>query len=190
MPGLDSSSIRPVYARRGWAALAALALALALAQWPVAAAAGQGEAGSAEAGARLFSGQTRFAGGGPPCAACHPIARLPFPGGGTMGPDLTAVYPSYGPEALGTMLATLFFPTMNPVFAGRLLTPAEQADLEAFLAAAGTNPAPAVTGRLFLCGLLLLAAAVASMAWLGRARLHGVRATLVADARRAREGRP
>ncbi|WP_248359886.1 cytochrome c [Anaeromyxobacter oryzae] len=146
--------------------------------------------GSADAGARLFSGQTRLAGGGPSCAACHAIAGLPFPGGGTMGPDLTGVYARYGPEALGTVLATLFFPTMDPVFAGRLLTPAERADLQAFMAASGTSPAPAATGRLLLFGLLLLAAAAALMAWLGRARLCGVRAALVADARRAREGRP
>lgn len=187
MPGLDSSAIRPA-SRRGRAVLAGLSLAIA--QLPIGAAAGQGEAGSAEAGARFFSGQLRLAGGGPSCAACHAVAGLPFPGGGTMGPDLTDVYPRYGPEALGTVLATLFFPTMNPVFAGRLLTPAEQADLQALLAAAGTSPAPAVTGRLLLCGLLLLAAAVALLAWLGRAQLSGVRAALVADARRAREGRP
>lgn len=108
------------YARRGWAVLAGLSLAIA--QLPVGAAAARGEAGSAEAGARLFSGQTRFAGGGPSCASCHPIAGLPFPGGGTMGPDLTDISPRIGPEALGVVLATLFFPTMNPVFAGRLLT--------------------------------------------------------------------
>ncbi|HET7754373.1 MAG TPA: hypothetical protein VFK85_10725 [Anaeromyxobacteraceae bacterium] len=166
------------------------ALVLALAQWPIGTAADGGKKGSAEQGSRLFSGETHFARGGPSCAACHPVEGLPFPGGGTMGPDLTGAYAKFGPEALATVLSTLFFPTMNPVFAGKLLTPAEQADVQAFLAVAGTGPAQAVTGRLFLCGLLLLAAAVALIAWLGRTRLRGVRAALVAGARRRREARP
>ena len=44
------------------------------------------------AGESLFQGTTRFANGGPACAACHTVGSLPFPGGGTMGPDLTHEY--------------------------------------------------------------------------------------------------
>lgn len=187
MPRVGSSFTGTPPSRCSWTIAAALAVAVAHA--PVCAAA-QRAPGSAERGARLFSGQTRFAGGGPSCAACHVVGGLPFPGGGVMGPDLTGAYRKYGPEALDTVLATLFFPTMNPVFAGRLLTPSEQADLEAFLAATGTAPAPSVTWRLFACGLLLLAAALALIGWLGRSGIRGVRAALVAGARRARGGRP
>lgn len=155
-------------------------------------AAGQDEAGSASTGERLFSGQTRFAGGGPPCAACHDIAGLPYPGGGTMGPDLTGSYAKFGPDALAVVVRTLFFPTMDPVFTGRPLTPAEQRDLTAFFARAAASPPPRpITARLLLAALVLLAAAAGLVGWLGRARLRGVRAGLVAGARRrSREGGP
>lgn len=183
-------SSKPHAARATPSRGALAALSLALASFP-AGAAGAVASGSVEAGERLFSGEARFANGGPPCGACHAVAELPFPGGGTMGPDLTGAYPKYGPEAMDMVLATLFFPTMNPIFAGRLLTPAERADLQAFLTAVGTSASPrAATGRLLLGGLLLFAGATALIAWLGRARLRGVRAALVGSARRAREGRP
>lgn len=188
MPCFDSSFRRAPRGARHLAVVAALTLAAT--HLPVWAAAAEPAPASAATGARLFSGETRFAGGGPPCAACHAVAGLAFPGGGVMGPDLTGSYRKYGPEALETVLATLFFPTMNPVFAGRLLSPAEQADLEAFLATTGTAAAPAVTGRLLVVALLLLAATLALLGWLGRSGLRGVRAGLVASARRAREGRP
>jgi ubiquinol-cytochrome c reductase cytochrome c subunit len=158
-------------------ALARLVLALAIA--------GAGEAaaaGNAASGERLFGGRTRFANGGPPCAACHAVAGLPAPGGGTMGPDLTGAYAKYGPEALDTVLTTLFFPTMNPLFAARLLSPGERADVEAFLAGV-SGPAPAATARMFLLGLLLFAAFVVAIASFGRSRLRGVRAALVRRAR-------
>jgi hypothetical protein len=114
---------------------------------------------AADAGERLFSGEVRFANGGPPCAACLMAAGLQFPGG-NMGSDLTNTYSKYGPAPLETALTTLFFPTMAPVFIGRPLTPPERAGLVAFLAASDVSaPAPsaAATTRLFLSGLLVFA---------------------------------
>ncbi len=110
-----------------------------------------------------------------------------------MGPDLTGAYDKYGPEPLDTVLASLFFPTMEPLFVGRPLTTGERADLEAFLAArSGQAPAPAraATARLFVPGALLFAALAAAMAWLGRNRLRGVRIALVRGARAAQRTRP
>jgi hypothetical protein len=146
---------------------------------------------AAAAGERLFYGEQRFARGGPACAACHPVAGLPPPGGGTMGPDLTDAHQRFGPAALDTMLATLFFPTMDPLFAGRLLTPGERSDLEAFLAAAGDRrPPQGATGWLLLASALLFVALAAALAWLGRTRLTGVRAALVRRARPSPGARP
>src|SRR6478609_1000681 len=70
------------------------------------------QTGSAElihAGESLFRGTTRFASGGPACAACHTVADLPFPSGGTMGPDLTHEYSKVGLAGLQGSLQTLFF---------------------------------------------------------------------------------
>jgi hypothetical protein len=113
-------------------------------------------------GARLFMGQASFANGGPSCAACHSIATLPFPGGGSLGPDLTGAYPKYGPPGLQNVLATLFFPTMAPIFTNRPLTPPEQRDLEAFFQqAAAAQPRPLDWQFVLMAvgGLLVLLAA-------------------------------
>ncbi len=147
--------------------------------------------GDAARGERLFFGQIRFANGGPACAACHDAAGLPSVGGGTMGPDLTHAFEKYGPEPLDIMLATLFFPTMQPLFADRLLTSAERADLEAFLAAeGGRRPPHGATSRLVIAGALLFAVSAAIVAWLGRTRLQGVRSGLVRRARASGRASP
>ena len=52
-------------------------------------AAGESQPGSVAAGRALFLGTVRFHNGGPACSACHSVAGLPFPEGGTMGPDFT-----------------------------------------------------------------------------------------------------
>lgn len=156
---------------------------------PATSAAGSAGAGSAKAGERLFSGEVRLRNRGPPCAACHRAAGLRFPGGGAMGPDLSQAYPKFGAGPLDVVLKTLFFPTMNPVFASRPLTPAERNDLAAFLAASAARGAAGdVVLRLLGAAVVLWLAAVATIAWLGRSRLRGVRAALV-RARRT-EGAP
>ncbi len=145
--------------------------------------------GVAARGAGLFSGQSRFANRGPPCGACHAAAALAFPGGGTMGPDLTDAYSKYGPEPLELVLTTLFFPTMDPVFAGRPLTAAERRDLVAFLAeSAKQTPPRGTTLRTLLFGLLALVVLATVIGLLGRSRLRGVRAPLVRAATRRLRG--
>src|ERR1017187_4342089 len=88
--------------------------------------------GSAFAGRTLFMGTVRFKNGGPACSACHSVASLPFPQGGTLGPDLTRAYSKLGPEGLNSALETLFFPAMTPLFAYRPLTDDERRNLAAF----------------------------------------------------------
>lgn len=150
------------------------------------------QTGSAElihAGESLFRGTTRFASGGPACAACHTVADLPFPSGGTMGPDLTHEYSKVGLAGLQGSLQTLFFPTMTPLFANRPLTTEEQVRLFAFLkdsderSTTEGNPTPifsliAVVG----CAVLL------GVTWrVGRKRVRSVRHALLTRALQRRE---
>lgn len=141
------------------------------------------------AGESLFRGTTRFANGGPACAACHNVAGLPFPSGGTMGPDLTHEYSKVGLVGLQGSLQTLFFPTMTPLFANRPLTTEEQARLLAFLkdtdsrSAAGGDPVIGFSAVAVLGCLGLLA-----VTWfLGRKRVRSVRHALLRRALPRRE---
>ncbi len=103
---------------------------------------GSEDQGLASAGRSLFDGSARLQNGGPPCITCHSISGLPFPNGGSLGPDLTGASALLGPEGMGLALQTLFFPTMNPIFADRLLTLLEQNQLKAFLEQAGKGAPP------------------------------------------------
>ncbi len=131
-------------------------------------------------GERLFDGRVAFQNGGPACGSCHAIATLPFPNGGTLGPDLSGIVQTLGPEGTTATLQTLFFPTMLPLYQERSLTDQEQAALGAFLAqangASGRDRDSAVLGALALVGFLVLLSAT-GLAW--RGRLRGVRALLV-----------
>jgi mono/diheme cytochrome c family protein len=141
--------------------------------------------GSAAIGERLFLGSVSFQKGGPPCFSCHDVSSLPFPGGGTLGPDLTGAFAKFGATGMNSVLGTLPFPTMRPIFAGRPLTPREQQDLEAFLQKAGMGALIGRTGPMVLSvlgGLLLLVIAT----WiLWKNRLVSIRRALVQKALKA-----
>jgi len=146
--------------------------------------------GSAEEGAKLFAGSVRFTNGGPPCAACHAAASLPFPNGGTLGPDLTGTFAKFGPAALGPVLASLPFPTMAPIFHDRPLSPGEKADLAAFFEAAANGPKPAgLTPAVALISCAGCAALLGLAGAVWRRRLRGVRRALVRETRGGRGGR-
>ncbi len=129
-------------------------------------------------GERLFTGIIGFQNGGPPCMACHNVSGLPFPGGGTVGPDLTGISKKYGP-ALANTLATLPFPTMVPIFGKRPLAQAEQQDLAAFFGQKSGASGPNSSLKIFLPGIggLILLMAVIGVVW--RRRLRTVRERLV-----------
>src|SRR5574340_1067925 len=91
-----------------------------------------GTSGSPEKGKAFFTGAVRFANGGPACASCHTTAGLGFPGGGSLGPDLTGVYPKLGTDGLNSALETLYFPAMTPLYMYRPLTEDERRNLFAF----------------------------------------------------------
>lgn len=156
-----------------------LLVGMLIAQAPVAPLA----AASIQNGQRLFSGQTPLANRGPACLACHSAAELPFPNGGTLGPDLTHVISRIGPEGVQSALKTLYFPAMVPLYRTRPLTLAERQDLAAFLRHADTSSPPAATGRIAGLAGLILVLLLLIVWWTGRGRLRGVRHRLVERAR-------
>jgi mono/diheme cytochrome c family protein len=163
--------------------LAALAFCLAAAGWwtPPGAAAQPAAAGDPRRGESLYIGAASFANGGAPCLGCHGIAGHGLAGGASYGTDLTPVYASYGDD-LTSMLEEMPFPSMEPIYAGRPLTPEERADLTAFLAEVSGEP-PAVAGAFLLeggIGAALLLAAILAFGW---RRLRGVRGNLVEETR-------
>jgi mono/diheme cytochrome c family protein len=136
--------------------------------------------GSVLAGKVLFTGATRFKNRGPACAACHSIAGVAFPNGGSLGPDLTGASAKLGPVGLDAALRTLYFPAMTPIFKARPLTPQERQDLTAFFSEAqsGAPPrdnTPVLAGVAFAGCLGLLA-----LTWkAGRNRPEPVRQSLL-----------
>ena len=149
------------------------------------------EEGSPRRGEQFFTGRIPFRNGGPPCSACHRVSGLPFPSGGSLGPDLTRTYSKLGSEGLNTALHTLFFPAMAPLYDPHPLTVSEQADLKAFFKEADTRP---MTNDLtpVAAGIALIGFAILMfITWaLWRDRLQGVRRTLVETALRKGDVRP
>jgi len=145
-------------------------------------------ADAVERGEMLFSGQTALAHGGPACIACHSVGGLPFPNGGTLGPDLTQATSRMGYEGIQSALKTLYFPAMVPLYQTRPLTPEEQQDVAAFLQHAQAAGAPVATGQVAaIAGVIFLL--LVFIAWrAGRGRLRGVRRQLIETARAAAVG--
>ncbi|MCL4543689.1 MAG: cytochrome c [Chloroflexi bacterium] len=159
-----------------------------------ASAAAPAPAGNPAAGRALFTGATPLQNGGPTCIACHNVAGLGALGGGSVGPDLTAVYTRYGQAGLASSLSNIAFPAMQPLFRNHPLTPAEQADLIAYFQQTArqhpASPQPAPTGLTYnrrslptvqIAFLAVAGTAVllllANVVW--RDRLTGVRRPLV-----------
>lgn len=143
--------------------------------------------GSFARGEDLFTGRTRFRNGGPACIACHSVEGLPFPNGGTLGPDLTQTFTKLGPTGTAAAMQTLYFPAMIPIYRDRQLAPQEQADLEAFFSRTATltvAPSSQITWALILAALVLGIIFVAITAIVWRNRVLSVRRALVARARK------
>ena len=149
---------------------------------PVSPAAQVPPSGNPRTGEALFLGRIALRNGGAPCVACHNVSGAGPLGGGTLGPDLTGAYTRFGEAGISSVLASLPFPTMKPIFDSRPLTPEEREDLKAFFRQSAGLPSAtpgAVIGALAAGGwiaLLLLTHA----AW--RGRLRGVRRTLLTKA--------
>lgn len=152
--------------------------------------AGAALVGDAAVGKELFTGTRRFANQGPPCMACHSIAGVGALGGGALGPDLTTAASKFGP-GLASVLASLPFPTMTPIFTNRPLTPDEQAHLRAFIGQATVAArSPQAIGQLTVLAVVgaALGLGLAHVTW--RRRLNGgVRRAVLARSHRTPGGR-
>ncbi len=138
------------------------------------------ERGSAARGEELFIGRVPFRNGGPPCASCHSVAGLPFPGGGSLGPDLTKVSAKLGPLGVDPALHTLYFPAMTPIYDSHRLTSEERGDLKAFFQQAGSRESSgAGTQVILLLALGGLVVFLVLTGFFGRGRLRGVRRRLL-----------
>lgn len=137
-------------------------------------------AGSPDVGKALFTGKVHFHNGGPACASCHSIAGLPFPNGGTLGPDLTGVYQKLGPHGMQTAMKTLYFHVMTAIYDPHPLTLSERADLVAFFEQAATRPKPRLNTQIValiaFAGFLIL---VGITHFLWRDRLKSVRVDII-----------
>lgn len=146
-------------------------------------------AGSQSRGERLFAGLDHFRNGGPACVSCHSIAGLPFPGGGTLGPDLTHAYKKLGPTGTQSAIQTLYFKVMTPIYGVHPLFPDEQADLMAFLEQAESRPQSQWSTEIILLEAAVLGAIfVVFTGFVWRDRVKSVRRTLVE--RVTRQGAP
>lgn len=145
--------------------------------------------GSPARGERLFAGRDHFRNGGPACVSCHTIAGLSFPGGGTLGPDLTHAYKKLGPTGTQSAIQTLYFKVMTQIYGPHPLFPDEQADLMAYLEQAESRPQPQWSTQIILLAAVVLGAifvAITGFVW--RDRVRSVRRALVERA--TRQGAP
>lgn len=144
-----------------------------------------------DGGYRLFTGRAKLSGGGAACISCHNVNGVGRLGGGTLGPDLTAVSTKYKEPELISILQNPNFPTMKSVFAMRPLTDEEIVQLIAFAhnaklanPAAQSQPGLARLDLWFLIiGAAALLVALVGMDRIWKNRLRGVREAIVRRAK-------
>jgi mono/diheme cytochrome c family protein len=145
------------------------------------------EAGDIDAGRETFVGKTGLSNGGTSCIACHSVNGIGRFGGGTLGPDLTAVNTKYKDPELISILQNPNFPTMKSVFGAKPLTDEEIVKLFAYFQnakftypAAQTQPAVAPLNLWFpAIGFLGLVFSFLALNRIWKNRLRGVREDLV-----------
>jgi len=138
--------------------------------------------GSAQAGRDLFTGARRFQNNGAPCGACHALGGEGIAFTASLGGELATDLATMEPEALDGLLETLPFPTMTPIYEGRALTPAERADLTAFLIPAAKKGPPTGTWHFEACGALVAGVLFLGLVLASRRRKTPSRARLLTRA--------
>jgi mono/diheme cytochrome c family protein len=138
--------------------------------------------GSPEAGRALFIGSRAFQNGGAPCGACHGLGGEGIAFTASLGPELSRSLSGVEPADLEALLEALPFPTMAPIYEGRALTPAERADLAAFLVPAARQGPPGDAWHFEACGALVAALLFLGLALASRRRKPPSRARLLARA--------
>ena len=133
---------------------------------------------NAHKGRLLFTGKIMFAQNGPACIQCHAVANAGVLGGGTLGPDLTQAYTKFTGPGLASLLATTPYPTMQPIYSQKPLSPEEQQNLRAFFLQASAQKPRGRGGLVFafiFIGFVVLGA-LSPTIW--RRRLRDVRRPL------------
>jgi mono/diheme cytochrome c family protein len=156
-----------------------------LALWTLAVGVADGVAGaepSLAAGRDLFIGSRPFQNGGAPCGACHGLGGEGLAFTASLGPELSAGLSGMDLAALDGLLEALPFPTMMPVYEGHALTPAERADLTAYLVQAATKGPPRNAWHFELYGLIGAVVLFLGLALAWRRRKPPSRARLLARA--------
>lgn len=106
--------------------------------------------GDPNIGRMLFTGEKRFANGGPPCISCHNVG-IGALGGGTLGPNLVkptwakykslaAISPSQNPLLNPMWINNASTPVMGPIFSRRPILDEEVDNLKAFLTVMAQQP--------------------------------------------------
>ncbi len=140
-------------------------------------------AADAGRGGKYFTGELPFQNGGPACMACHSVPGIGFPGGGSLGPDLTTVYQTLG-AGVSSVLVNVPFPTMKPIFDRHPLTAAEAGDVAAFLQTVSAARPQNFSGRIIIVSVLCFAVVMLIMLLAWRNRIRSVRKELVERANR------
>ncbi|MDY0212129.1 MAG: c-type cytochrome [Desulfuromonadaceae bacterium] len=146
---------------------------------------GTGPVGDPRSGEALFVGTASFAKGGAPCLACHGIAGagLGKAAAANFGPDLTPLWENFGEQGVLSVLKSLPFPSMIPIYATRPLTSQEQLDLAAFFAEVSGRQTPEISRRMTRDVLIAGGSFLGLIGLLGWRRLSGVRQPLLQKSR-------
>ena len=132
--------------------------------------------GSPENGRRLFFGETKLAGGGSPCFACHAVGG----NGGNLAVDLTTVHKRRSEAVLLAATAKPGFPMMKAAYAQRPVTEKEALDLVAYLETSANAPPPPESATPFRVAAVSFAGLMlGGVAMIFRFRRAGVRSRLV-----------
>ena len=137
---------------------------------------------SAVTGRDLYTGARPFRNGGAPCGACHGLGGEGIAFTASLGPELSSGLATMEPAALDGLLEALPFPSMTPVYEGRALTPAERADLVAYLIPAAGKGPPRDAWHFEACGAFIALLLFLGLALARRRRKAPSRARLLARA--------
>ncbi len=146
----------------------------------------------AAAGARLFSGQTRFAAGGAACISCHAADGGGLASaGGHLAIGLGHAWVDIGPAGIQAMVANPPFAPMAAAYAEHPVSAAETATLLAFLQRSAQQPQAAGTlqrhGSMLVAGAAGLGAILLALQLIwGRRKTRSTKHSIYA--RQARRG--
>jgi mono/diheme cytochrome c family protein len=185
-PGLSADEVNAVI---GYLEMQATAAPQAKAAAPAQVEAkGSARAADGERGEGYFSGRIAFKNNGPPCMACHNASRIKYPGGGTLGPDLTGVYAQMG-EGIVPLLVNVPFPTMKPIFDSHPLSEDEARDIAVFLKGTASRHAEDHTTQIVMSSFLAFVIIMVIIFVLWRNRLKSVRKAMVKRAKQEADSR-